>query len=55
MDSKDTTFQGYNDINAFKNALTQFDKAARLLHITENQIAMIKESRLSCKFAGSYG
>ena len=48
MDSKDTTFQGYNDINAFKNALTQFDKAARLLHITENQIAMIKEPRRAC-------
>lgn len=32
-------------INPFKNALKQFDKAAKLLKLTDSQIAMIKEPR----------
>jgi glutamate dehydrogenase/leucine dehydrogenase len=32
-------------INPFENALKQFDKAARVLHLSESQIAMIKEPR----------
>ena len=32
-------------INPFENALKQFDKAARMLNLTENQIAMVKEPR----------
>lgn len=32
-------------LNPFENALKQFDKAAKILNLTENQIAMIKEPR----------
>ncbi len=32
-------------LNPFENALKQFDKAARVLKLSENQIAMIKEPR----------
>lgn len=32
-------------INPFENALKQFDKAARVLHLSDSQIAMIKEPR----------
>ncbi|GAB4168960.1 MAG: Glu/Leu/Phe/Val dehydrogenase [Calditrichia bacterium] len=32
-------------LNPFENALKQFDKAARALNLSENQIAMIKEPR----------
>jgi glutamate dehydrogenase (NAD(P)+) len=31
--------------NVFENAMEQFDAAARILHLTQNQIAMIKEPR----------
>ena len=33
------------DISAFDNALKQFDRAANILKLTENQIAVIKEPR----------
>ena len=49
MNTKDKASQGYNETNAFKNALIQFEKAAQLLNITENQIAMIKEPRRACQ------
>lgn len=42
-------FQSFDETNAFKNALIQFEKAAQLLNITENQIAMIKEPRRACE------
>ncbi len=32
-------------INPFESALKQFDKAAQFLHLTESQIAMVKEPR----------
>ncbi|MEJ2050145.1 MAG: Glu/Leu/Phe/Val dehydrogenase dimerization domain-containing protein, partial [Calditrichota bacterium] len=32
-------------INPFENALTQFDKAASVLKLSESQIAMVKEPR----------
>lgn len=32
-------------LNPFENALKQFDKAAKILNLNENQIAMIKEPR----------
>ena len=34
------------DINAFENALKQFQKAAKVLNLTENQIAKIREPRI---------
>lgn len=36
---------GKQRLSAFENALKQFDKAASILKLTENQIAMIKEPR----------
>jgi len=33
------------NLNAFEIAMRQFDEAARILHLTESQIAMIKEPR----------
>ena len=49
MDTEENIFQGYNETNALKNALSQFDKAAQLLNITGNQLSMIKEPRRACQ------
>lgn len=46
---EDDAVRVYDDSNAFKNALTQFDKAAHLLQLSDNQIAVIKEPRLACQ------
>ena len=35
--------------NPFENALKQFDRAADILKLTDNQIAIIKEPRLACE------
>ena len=35
----------YDEANAFENALRQFDCAARILNLDDNQIAMIKQPR----------
>lgn len=37
--------EGLKNINPFENALKQFDKAAKLLNLTDSQIAMVKEPR----------
>ncbi len=39
------TLMGGAPPSAFENALKQFDAAARMMNLTENQIAMIKEPR----------
>ena len=36
----------FNDINPFENALKQFEKAAKVLNLTDSQIAKIKEPRI---------
>ncbi len=43
--SKESFEIGKQKPSAFENALKQFDKAASILKLTENQIAMIKEPR----------
>jgi glutamate dehydrogenase/leucine dehydrogenase len=49
MGTHTNNFEGFDEANAFNNACVQFDKAARLLNITENQISMIKEPRRACE------
>ncbi|MGQ9471631.1 MAG: Glu/Leu/Phe/Val family dehydrogenase [Candidatus Aminicenantales bacterium] len=43
--SKESFEIGKQKHSAFENALKQFDKAAKILQLNENQIAMIKEPR----------
>lgn len=49
MASDKSNFQSFDETDAFKNAMIQFEKATQLLNITENQIAMIKEPRRACE------